>query len=150
MEVYYPPVAFYFKLSFTGVTSARDASFKEVSGISAEMNLEEVAEGGENRYRHRLPTYVKYGDLELKRGVLVANSQLASWCLDILGSGLVAAIVPRTITVSLLNADANPLMAWDFANAYPIQWSVSNLDSEENKIVVESLKFAYSYFTRVT
>lgn len=148
MEVYYPPVAFYFKLSFTGVSSAQDASFKEVSGISAEMNLEEISEGGENRYKHRLPTYVKYGDLELKRGLLVANSDLATWCFDTLGSGLNDAIQPKAITVTLLDADANPLMTWNFTNAYPIRWDISNLDSEDNKLVIESIKFAYSYFTK--
>lgn len=150
MEVYYPPVGFYFTLSFTGVSTTNDASFKEASGISVEMNVEEVAEGGENRYKHRLPTSTKYSDLELKRGLLTKSSELATWCMDTLSGGLNETIEVKDITVSLLNADGDPLMSWDFANAWPTQWSISNLDSEKNEIVVESMKFAYSYFTKST
>jgi len=148
MDVYYPPVGFYFRVSITGISTIDDSSFKEVSGISAEMNLEEIAEGGENRYKHRLPTTVKYTDLELKRGLLTRTSELAIWCIDTLEAGLNVPIVTKSITVTLLNPEAQPLMAWDFVNAWPIQWSLSNFDSEENKVAVESIKFAYSYFTK--
>ncbi len=47
----YPPVAFYFKLSFTGISGAVEASFKEVSGISMEMGTEEISEGLLQRLR---------------------------------------------------------------------------------------------------
>lgn len=148
MEVYYPPVGFYFSLSFTGVSTALDASFKEASGISAEMNVEEVAEGGENRFKYRLPTTVKYSDLELKRGLITKTSALAIWCMEVLNGGLDIPIVTKSITVNLLNEEGSPLMTWNFVNAWPTQWSISSLDSEKNEIVVESIKFAYTYFTK--
>lgn len=39
MRVYYPPVGFYFKLSFTGVNSSEDYAFQEVSGLNADINV---------------------------------------------------------------------------------------------------------------
>lgn len=150
MDAYYPPVGFYFKLSFAGISSGVDVAFQEVSGISAEMSVEEVAEGGENRFKHRLPTGGKYGNLVVKRGLVAANSQLATWCTQTVGSDLSAPMVTKNITVTLLDPDANPLMAWNFVNAWPVKWSVSDLKSMQGEIVVESIEFSFSYFNNAT
>ena len=48
----YPLPAFHFKLVFTQ-KPGEDTSFKEVSGIGTEINVQEVVEGGENRFVHR-------------------------------------------------------------------------------------------------
>ncbi len=147
MDEFYPPVAFYFKLSIEGASG--DASFKEVSGISMEMDTEEIAEGG-NSYKHRVPTSVKFSNLVLKRGLVPKDSEVVQWCLDTFGSGLSSGIQPKTITVSLLDEEANPLNTWSFSNAWPVKWSVSDLNSMNNEIVIETLEFAYSYFEKVS
>ena len=43
MSEFYPPVSFYFELSFLGVTPMPEVAFKEVSGITMEMGIEEIA-----------------------------------------------------------------------------------------------------------
>ena len=67
----YPPVGFHFRVEF-GLDGAgdQDSRFQEVGGLSAELGTEELQEGGENRFVHRLPTLPKYGNLVLKRGLL--------------------------------------------------------------------------------
>ncbi|MBL4662482.1 MAG: phage tail protein, partial [Flavobacteriaceae bacterium] len=60
MSSEYPPVAFYFRLSFDDAVGGADASFKEVSGITMEMGTEGITEGGNNNYKHRVPTSVKF------------------------------------------------------------------------------------------
>ncbi len=146
MDAYYPPTGFYFKLSFTGISSANDAGFQEVSGLEAEMAVEEITSGGENRFKYKLPTGTKYGNLVLKRGLMLNNSQLTQWCFTTIGSDLSQTIVPRTVTLTLMNPDAQPLMAWSFVRAWPVKWSVSDFNSMDGKIVVESIEFAYNYF----
>ena len=47
----------------------------------------------------------------------------------------------------LLDADAKPLMKWSFKQAWPVKWSASDFNAQANQIVVESLEFAYTYFT---
>lgn len=143
---YYPPVGFYFKLSFSGVSDAMDAAFKEVSGISAEINIEEITEGGENRFKYKVPTGGKYGNLVVKRGLVLPSSTMAQWCFDTIGSDLSNPIIPKTIIVTLMDADATPLMAWNFFNAWPVKWSASDLKSQDGEIVIESIEFAYTYF----
>jgi phage tail-like protein len=47
-----------------------DAIFQEVSGISTEMLLNELREGGENRFGHRLSKQTKHPNLVFKRGIV--------------------------------------------------------------------------------
>ena len=55
----YPTTAFCFKVAFAGSTEV-DQAFQEVRGIGADLETEEVAEGGENRFTHRLPKTIKH------------------------------------------------------------------------------------------
>lgn len=146
---YYPPPAFYFKLSFDGITGKSDAGFQEASGLNAEMEVEEVVCGGENRFKYRLPKHTKYGNLVLKRGLVTTDSQLAKWCEDTLYSGLTSAVQTKSINLFLLGADGKACMTWNFANAYPVKWNVADFKSQENALAIESLEFAYNYFKKV-
>ncbi len=148
MAVFYPPASFYFALSFSGISSQTDAAFQEVSGITADMETEEVACGGENRFKYKLPGQIKYGNLLLKRGFITTSSDLAKWCNETIGGGLIKAISPKTITVKLLGKDGKPMVSWDFLNAYPVKWGISEFKSMENAYAIETLEFAYNYFKK--
>lgn len=152
---YYPPPAFYFSLTVIGVGAAQfllsdvDASFQEITGIQSEFGIEEVAEGGENRFSHRLPKQAKYSNLVLKRGAVSQASFLAEWVGQTVGSGLSLPIITQNLLVTLLNADGIPSIAWGFVNAWPVKWEMSAFDSQSNKVLTESLEFTYNYFERV-
>ena len=146
--IYYPPVGFYFRLAVNGQASASDAGFQEVSGISAELNIEEIAEGGENRFKHRVPDRAKYANLVVKRGLVVKNSALAQWCLSTITSDFSSQVSTKTVSVILMDPDGKNLMAWDFINAWPVKWSVSDFKSTDDSVVVESIEFAFSYFVQ--
>lgn len=150
MPEFYPPGAFYFQLSFSGINGKSDAGFQEASGISTDMETEEVMCGGENRFKYKLPGPVKFGNLILKRGLVPSGSALAKWCNDTLANGLNATITTKTITVELLDEEGDTLVSWDFVNAYPVKWSVSEFKSMENAYAVESLEFAFNYCKRNT
>jgi phage tail-like protein len=151
---YYPPVKFYFSVSVlpTGSSSGSnmgiDSSFKEVSGIEAEVGVEEVAEGGENRFVYRLPKQTKYPPLVLKRGVVTTDSALGSWVRDTIGSTLAQPIKVQDLMVLLLGERGDPLISWTFYNAYPLKWKTSSLDAMASEILIESLEFSYSFFVR--
>ena len=83
------PVAFSFQVRFTGDTGKEDIAFHEVSGLEAEIELELVTEGGENRFQHKLPKPVKHPNLILKRGVASKSSGLVTWFKQVKSSGLV-------------------------------------------------------------
>jgi len=144
--MYYPPVGFYFIVEFMGLegVTENDVRFQEVSGLNAEIGTLELKEGGENRFAHKLPTAAKFPNLVLKRGLL-KDSGLIKWFHDAVESFI---FKPVTAKVSLLNEKGEPLANWNFVNVYPVKWSISNLDSAKNEIVVDTVELAYKYFTR--
>jgi phage tail-like protein len=145
----YPPSAFYFKVVFEGSSDGVDSSFQDVSGISSEMSTEDVSEGGENRFIHKLPTAIKQSNLELKRGIAPTSSPLVVWCQQIMEGGFISAITPRTINVYLLNEEATPIRGWSFANAFPIRWEVEGFNSTKNEVAIEKIVFSYTYSKRI-
>lgn len=146
MAVYYPPVGFHFRVEFTlpGVDDG-DTRFQEVSGLTSELGIEEVSEGGENRFVHRLPGRGKYSNLVLKRGLFV-DSKLIDWCKDAIENFV---FDPVTVNVTLLNDQHEPLAdTYSFVNAWPVKWAVSDFKAQENALVIETLELVYNYFTR--
>jgi phage tail-like protein len=168
-----PPLGFYFRVEFSLTVSASsflnvnnlantvsnpgrglglpndndsrssiEMGFQEVGGLTATVGVKELPEGGENRFKHALPDRVTYSKLTLKRG-LITDSSVLQWCINAISN---FEFKPITIFVKLLDENHQPLVTWEVVNAYPVKWSVSNFNAEQNSIVVESMELAYQYF----
>ncbi|MCD8179597.1 MAG: phage tail protein [Tannerellaceae bacterium] len=122
--------------------------FKEVSGLSVEIEQEMVVEGGLNTHVHRLSKQMKHANLVLKGALKPVNSLHVLWIKTILEGSLLLPILPIPISVTLLNAQGSPSYHWLCANAYPVKWDIEPLDSEKNSVLIESLEFSYSTITR--
>lgn len=148
MATYYPPPGFHFTVSFEGIGGPDDTDnrFQSVSGLSVEMQSEKIKEGGENRFEHTLPVRTQYPNLILKRG-LFTNSQIIKWCMDAFHN---LRIRPVNLMVELLNEAHEPLMGWNIVNAYPLKWSVSEFNAQQNSLVIETLELRYQYFTMLS
>ncbi len=146
MAEYMPPVGFHFRVRIGNLPAdSSDARFQEISGFNLELGTEELVEGGENRFSHRLPSRGKFSNLVLKRG-LFKDSTLVSWCKDAIEN---FEFKPTTVDVELLNEKHEPVgFKHSFVNAYPVKWSISDHKAQDNSIVVETLELAYQYFTR--
>ncbi|MFW5756463.1 MAG: phage tail protein [Tangfeifania sp.] len=140
MGNYYPPLGFHFRVEFANIKG--EFEFQSVSGLNVELETEQIAEGGENRFKHRLPVRTKFTNIVLKRGLKV-NSDLVQWCRDAV---LDFNIVPTDMTIVLLNEEHEPLQTWNVVHAWPVKWDVTDLNAEESKIAVESIELAYNYF----
>lgn len=142
----YPAVSFHFKVEFLELEGAtdNDVRFQEVSGLSSELGTEELKEGGENRFAHKLPNPAKYANLVLKRGLLT-DSALIGWFKDAIEN---FDFKPLTVNVTLLNTSHEQLMVWSFTKTYPVKWAVSNLGADKNEVVVDTIELAYQYFTK--
>ena len=146
MAGYEAPVGFHFKVEFTkidGVTlTSNDHQFQSVSGLSVDLETEEIAEGGENRFKHKIPVRTKYPNLVLKRGMLL-DSGIIDWCRKALEN---LEISPANLNVSLLNEKHEPLQTWSVVHAYPVKWDAGDFNAEESKLVIETLELTYNYF----
>lgn len=153
MPAYYPPVGFHFKVEFIGVDGMDNDTehrFQEVSGLSFEVETEELHEGGENRFSYKLPKRVKYPNLILKRGMLQGTAIL-DWFNSALNTYFNVVIYdfkPADIMVTLMDEADQPAAVWNIVQAYPLKWSVSEFKATDNAIVVETIELAYQYFER--
>jgi len=143
---YYPPVAFHFRVSFNISSKQNDVRFQDVSGLSVSLGVEDVKEGGENRFAHRLPTPAKYGNLVLKRGLLL-DSDVSNW---IKSAVIDFDFKPTSVLVDLLNEEHQPLSSWSFKRVWPVKWQISDLKSTGNEVIIETLELAYAWFEKVT
>ena len=120
-------------------------AFSEVSGIGAELQIEEVAEGGENQFVHRLPKPAKYKNLVLKKALEATPPSISKWVEDALYQ---MEFAPCTVIVSIMKDSGTPIVAWQFFHAYPVKLEISGLDAKKSEIVIETLELAYRYCQR--
>jgi phage tail-like protein len=127
-----------FKVDLTkAVPGAEIGRFSECTGLSAEWEIQTYAEGGQNRFEHKLRGRLKYPNLVLKRGVTHEDA-LLKWFFQ---------SQDRTqrgqITITLLGPDGNAVRSFGFANAFPVKWTGPNFNAGSNSIAVESLEIAH-------
>ncbi|MFT4016077.1 MAG: phage tail protein [Agriterribacter sp.] len=140
----YPLTGFHFSVSFDKLPG--QFSFREVSGLEVEMEMESFTEGGQNRFTWQLPKRARYTDIILKRGK-ISGSAIVKWCKDAMEN---FTFLPVNITISLLNEQHEPVQSWHVINAVPRKWSISDFNAEENSIAIESITLTYQYFTMLT
>jgi len=143
-----PAVGFHFLVEFNGIDNLKDSDirFQEVSGLGAELGVEELKEGGENRFAHRLPAPAKYSNLVLKRG-LISDTALLKWFRNAVEN---FNFDPVSVKVSLLNERGKPLLNWNFVGVYPLKWSVSNLNAQKSEVMIDTIELAFQYYTKST
>jgi len=144
----YPPIGFHFRVEFkfNDQRAKSEINFQEVDGLNKEMTTEEFTEGGENRFVYRFPKGTKYPNLVLKRG-MKPDSKIIDWVRNAIDNFDFQSV---DITVTLLNPDHNPLVAWEFVKCWPLKWSTSDLKAQENAILIETLELSYNYYTQKT
>ncbi len=142
----YPPVGFHFMVEFPEISSnSGDNRFQSVSGLRVDIDTEEIAEGGENRFKHKVPVRSRYPNLVLKRGMLI-DSDVISWVRDAVEN---FEFKPTNVVVKLLNEKHEPLVSWNIVHAYPVKWNLDDLNAEQNKLAIETLELTYNYFNRI-
>lgn len=151
--LYVVPVSFYFRVEIGDIA---EVSFMEAGGITMETAVEELTEGGENTFSHRLPGRSKFGNLVLKRGMIAGDdSKLADWVENAIINHIYE---PKLVSVSLLkpsdgksgsNQQGDVLRQWQFERAFPVKWVTSDFKSTDNNIVIETFELSYQWFQRV-
>jgi phage tail-like protein len=140
------PDIYAFGFHFVLHYGTEDIGFQEISGISEELSVEEIVGGGENRFKYKLPNVTSSQNLSLKRALVPESSKLVDWCKKTIGRGLAEKVLPAEISVSLLDHEQIVCMKWTFHKAYPVKYAFSDLKSQENALVIESIDLAYTYF----
>jgi phage tail-like protein len=140
-----PPFAGKFKFT---VGSLEIGYFTEVSGLSVQIEVEELAEGGQNAFTHKLLGRMKWPNLVLKRGITHTDA-LFSWLTEFSGDGLTARgnkVNPLNGSVSVLDAAGAAVRTWSFYDAKPVRWSGPRLAASSRDLAVEELEVCHCGF----
>ena len=119
------------------VDGERHGAFTECTLPVIEWEVEEIKEGGLNSFVHQLPGRRKRATLTLKNGV--GTSALLAWYLETMDESFSR----RSVTVTLLNVEREPVMTWSMLEALPVKWSGPQLKSDENGVAIQTLEFAF-------
>jgi phage tail-like protein len=77
------------------------ATFAECAGLEMTVKFDEVREGGQNEFVHKLPGRVEYGNLILKRGFAPTN-EFFTWMTSVMNR---TSIERRKVTVQLVDME---------------------------------------------
>jgi phage tail-like protein len=141
-----PPFVGNFLLEIDGTTIG---AFTEVSGLAVQLDVEELAEGGQNGYTHKLLGRMKWPNLVFKRGLTDTNA-LFEWLLECSGEGLTAKsnkVKPREGKITVLAADRKTkVRTWTIAEAKPVKWTGPKLAASSRDLAIEELEVCHSGF----
>lgn len=141
-----PPFSGRFVFTVDGVTIG---AFTEVSGLSVQIEVEELAEGGQNQYTHRLPGRMKWPNLVLKYGITDSDN-LFEWFTKCSGEGFAGAqhkLDRRSGAVTLLDSTRKPFRTWQFIDAFPVKWTGPRLAAASRDLAVEELEVCHCGFS---
>ena len=137
-----PPLAFRFGVLFLAggtVPNLLDIMFQKVSGLSTTVETETIQEGGQNFYSQQLPKKIQHENLVLERGLVVGSLLV----LEFNAAMSLFKFYPSNVLVSLIDSTNIPIASWLFIKAFPVKWSVSDLDANTNSVVIETMELSY-------
>lgn len=124
-----------------GVTpNPLDIRFQEVSGLKASIETRDDNTAAASLYQKKIPSRVRYEDLELKRGLVLGSP---------LGHQLQTAFNDFTFTrsdvlLTIYSELGIPTTAFLFSEAIPISWQINNLTAKSEEFLIEVLRLSYT------
>jgi len=111
--------------------------FKSVSGLRYETEVIPVKEGGANDTTFQLVGSTKWSNLVLKQG-FTSSSALMDWREKWIGGQGSR----QGGTITQLDTAMKPSAQWEFFNAWPCKWEVSEFDASKSELAIETLELA--------
>jgi phage tail-like protein len=135
-----PYFSFNFFVEIQGILSG---GFTEVSGLQAETETQEYAEGGLNDYVHRFAGRTRWPPLVLKHGLTPIDA-LWRWHQKVVRGS----VIRLNGTIYLLNEMRFPVLWWNFKNAFPAKWTGPDLRAGSSDIAFESIELVHQGLSR--
>ena len=148
-----PVTVFRFEVEFLGAALNLIAplgyikmSFQKVTGLKQTLGVEKLRVGGENRFEIPLPNPSTFETLKLEKAFNPDDS-LLHW---VRMATELFVFLPVDISVKMMGPDyKTPLSAWYFQKAWPVSFSLTDLNASENGLVIQTLELAYQGFKRI-
>lgn len=133
-----PYGAFNFLVTIDGVTVA---AFAECILPAVSIEVLEYRAGNETASNaNKIPGLASYGNLTLKRGIPPPPTTLGLW--DWFSTFLSGTGSPKTVTVTLLDSQQDPVLEWKFTNCWPVKYESPVLTGKTSALAIESVEIA--------
>jgi phage tail-like protein len=122
--------------------------FMEVSGLEVSVAVEDLEEGGENSYVHKLPGRMSWPNITLTRGI-TQNDTLLTWLNKSSGEQFSAngnKLTRSTAAITLIGPSGTRLRSWEFDGAFPIRWKGPQFAVDSSDMAVEELEITHHGF----
>lgn len=122
--------------------------FATVKGLNVSIAVEEIVEGGQNGYVHKVPGRISWPNIVLSRG-LTKTDNLFTWFNKSSGEGFAAAgnkVERATGAITALASDGSRLRSWNLSACFPVRWSGPDFDVSGNSVLSEELEIAHEGF----
>lgn len=122
--------------------------FTEVSGLSVEVAVETIEEGGENGFVHKVPGRMSWPNVVLKQGVTRGDA-LFKWLEKSSGEGFAGQgnkLDRRAAAVVLLALDGAALRRWTLTDAFAVKWTGPSFSTNSTEPASEELEIAHHGF----
>lgn len=131
---------FNFKVEITGIVRA---SFREVSGLDATIDVIEYREGGDVLGLRKLPGITKYSNVVLKWG-LADDDELYRWHRRAVEGD----VERKDGSIVILDRLGEEKVRWNFFRAWPVKWDPADLNATGNELAIETLELAHEGLAR--
>lgn len=135
---------FRFRVEIDGITQA---GFSEVIMPEAEIEPIEYREGIEPTHVRKLSGLTKYGNVVLKWGI-TDSMELYDWFLSVTDSG--ASENCKNMSIILVDEQGDDRMRWNIEKAWPIRYSITDLNAQTNEVEIEMIEITFERFFRVS
>jgi len=122
--------------------------FMEISGLEVSVETEDVSEGGQNSFVHKLPGRMTWPNITLKRGITQGDS-LLKWLNKSSGEQFAAnsnKLDRSSAAITLIGPAGKRIRAWDFDGAFPVKWTGPSFAVSSTDMAVEELEIAHHGF----
>lgn len=122
--------------------------FREVSGLQVTVEVQEVAEGGQNGYTHKLPSRMSWPNITFKRG-LTKSDALFEWLQKSSGEGFAGegnTLNRSTGAITVLDYLGNRLRSFDLIDVFPVRWKGPDFSIGNVAPLEEELEIAHHGF----
>jgi phage tail-like protein len=115
--------------------------FTACDGLGAEIQYEDVIEGGNNDFVHHLPNRVTYTNIKLTRPVSEATALTTKWLAKVNHK-----LVRTNAEIVAQALDGKPIVAWHLHGVVPVRWTGPSFNSDSPKVATETLELSHQGF----
>ncbi|MEU3655949.1 phage tail protein [Streptomyces sp. NPDC032161] len=113
-------------------------AFHTCSGLGAEVELEQYAEGGNNGFTWQLPGRITWTNITLTRPVTTDTLKIARWLND-----TIQRVERKDGEIVALRPDLSRIISWQVQGIVPVRWRGPSFDPASSQPAIETLEIAH-------